>query len=193
MYRLAVSIAAAVLASALAAVGWTRAPSEVRRPTPGIRIVDVHPLHSPEPSLDGLITHTFAVRVALRGWTLLPYEPGVSARDNGSGAGHWRLYLDGRRLADNLGGQTTTYVRIDPGTHWLTADLSNADSTSLTNPLFAEPVILHVPRHMQCWQTGWRGGPERGMPIFTCHRGSRGRPARHPPHPLRTPRQLTLR
>jgi hypothetical protein len=161
-------LAVALAASAAAAVGWTRTPSASQPVAPSVRIIDVRPLQSPEPALRDLITHTFAVRVAIRGWTLLPYQPGVTARDNRLGAGHWRLYLDGWPLGDNFGAAHTTYAYLPPGTHWLAAELSNADSTSLHPAVWSEPVILHVPRHIRCWQTGWRGIPETGTPTFTC-------------------------
>jgi hypothetical protein len=156
----------AFVASAAAAIGWTR--SAFHPVAPSIQIVDVRPLHSPDPSLRDLITHTFAVRVAIRGWTLRPYQPGVTARDNRPAAGHWRLYLDGSPLGDNLGAGQTTYAYLPPGTHWLAAELSNADSSSLHTAVWSEPVIVHVPRRIRCWQAGWKGTPETGTPIFTC-------------------------
>jgi hypothetical protein len=160
------ALACALVASGAAVAGWARTP--VDRPAPSIRIVDVRPLRSPDPSLRGLITHTFAVRVAIDGFELLPYQPGVSARDNRRRAGHWRLYLDGHPLADNLGTEQHTYTYLPVGEHWLAAELSNADSTSLHPAVWSEPVILHVPRVIRCWQTGWSGTPETGTPTFTC-------------------------
>jgi hypothetical protein len=50
------------------------------------------------------------VRVAIGGFELLPYRPGVSAADNRAAAGHWRLFLDGQDLGDNLGSDTVTYT-----------------------------------------------------------------------------------
>jgi hypothetical protein len=141
-------------------------PGEHR--VPSIRIVDVRPLGSPDVTLRDLITHTVAVRVEIRGWTLLPYRPGATARDNRPGAGHWRLYLDGYHLGDTLGDERVSYVYVQPGTHWLAAELSNADSTSLDPAVWSEPVVLHVPRVIRCWQTGWHGTPETGTPRFTC-------------------------
>ena len=137
------------------------------RAAPSIRIDDVRPLQTSDEALRDLITHTFAVHVRISGWTLLPYQPGASARDNRAGAGHWRLYLDGRPLADNLGSSRRTYVYVSPGTHWIAAEISNADSTSLRPSIWSEPLILHVPRVVRCWQTGWRGSPATGTPTFT--------------------------
>jgi hypothetical protein len=157
-------------ASAAAAVGWARAPKTLVRAAPSIVIVDVRPLQTSDEVLRDLITHTFVVRVQISGWSLLAYQPGASARDNRRGAGHWRLYLDGQRLGDNLGSSSRTYAYVSPGTHWLAAELSNADSTSLRPAVWSEPVVLHVPRVVRCWQTGWRGDSETGTPKFTCHR-----------------------
>ena len=148
--------ACALAASAAAAVGWTRTPARPEGRAPAIRIADVRPLRSPDEALRDRITHTFAVHVAIRGWTLLPYEPGASASDNRPAAGHWRLYLDGQPLGDNLGDGHVSYVYLPPGTHWLAAELSNADSSSLDPAVWSEPVILRVPRVIRCWQTGWR-------------------------------------
>lgn len=164
--RNGIALALAVAGSAAGAVGWARAP--VVRAAPSVRIVDVRPLATSDADLRDQITHTFAVRVAIAGWRLLPYQPGVTAADNRVGAGHWRLYLDGQALADNLGADHVSYVYLPPGTHWLAAELSNADSTSLDPPVWSEPVVLYVPRFVRCWQTGWRGGPEKGTPVFTC-------------------------
>jgi hypothetical protein len=133
-------------------------PNHVERPARSIRIVDVRPLRISDPNLRDLITHTFAVRVPISGWTLLPYQPGSTASDNRLDAGHWRLYLDGGSLGDNFGSANVTYTSYpSPGTHWIAAELSNADDSSLDPPLWSEPVILHVPRVIRCWQTGWRG------------------------------------
>jgi hypothetical protein len=158
----------ALVGSAAATVGWARAPKTLVRSAPSIRIVDVRPLQTSDELLRELITHTFAVRVQITGWALLPYRPGATARDNRRGAGHWRLYLDGHPLGDNLGSSRRTYAYVSPGTHWMAAELSNADSTSLRPAVWSEPVILHVPRVVRCWQTGWRGVPETGTPRFTC-------------------------
>ena len=164
------AVLVALAASAGAAVGSARTPKTLVRAAPSIRIVDVRPLQTPDEVLRHLITHTFAVRVQISGWRLLPYQPGATARDNRRGAGHWRLYLDGHRLGDNLGSSRRTYAYVSPGTHWLAAELSNANSTSLRPEVWSEPVVLHVPRVVRCWQTGWRGNPETGSPKFTCHR-----------------------
>lgn len=157
----------AALATA-AGLGWSRAAAAQEAQAPSIRIVDVRPLRSPDTSLRDLITHTFAVRVAIDGWRLLPYQPGATAADNRRGAGHWRLYLDGVALGDNLGDTDVTYAYVRPGIHWMAAELSNANSTSLRPPVWSEPIILHVPERVRCWQTGWHGSPERGTPTFTC-------------------------
>jgi hypothetical protein len=162
------AVACALTASAAAAVGWARTPPPREGRAPSIRIVDVRPLRSPDAGLRDLITHTFAVRVATRAWTLLPYEAGATATDNRPGAGHWRLYLDGQPLGDNFGDEHVSYVYVPPGTHWLAAELGNADSTSLDPAVWSEPVILHVPRVIRCWQTGWRGTPETATPTFRC-------------------------
>jgi hypothetical protein len=168
---LSVTLAFALAASAAAAVGWERTPIHVERPARSIRIVDVRPLRIADPDLRDLITHTFAVRVATSDWELLPYQPGATASDNRPGAGHWRLYLDGASLGDNFGASPVTYTPyLSPGTHWIAAELSNADDTSLDPPLWSEPVILHVPRVIRCWQTGWRASSETGTPTFTCKR-----------------------
>jgi hypothetical protein len=165
---LALFLAVALAASAVATIGWTRKSSSSQPVAPSIRIVDVRPLRAPDASLRNMITHTFAVRVAIRGWTLLPYQPGATAGENRPGAGHWRLYRDGWPLGDNVGAGHTTYVILPPGTHWLAAELSNADSTSLHPAVWSEPIIAHVPRHIRCWQTGWHGSPENGTPMFRC-------------------------
>jgi hypothetical protein len=156
------------LAAAAAAIGWTRAPRAVAAPRPSIRIVNVRPLQTSDAKLRDLITHTFEVRVDIRGWALLPFRPGPTPRDNAPGAGHWRLYLDGRSLGDNFGPSHISYLIIRPGTHWLAAELSNADSTSVRPAIWSEPIILHVPRVVRCWQAGWHGTPERGTPRFAC-------------------------
>lgn len=170
-FALVLFLAVALVASAAAAIGWTRAPSASQPVAPSIRIVDVRPLRIADSNLRDLITHTFTVRVAIRGWTLLPYEPGVTAGANRSRAGHWRLYLDGGSLGDNFGNGHITYTPyLSPGTHWIAAELSNADATGLDSPVWSEPVILHVPRVIRCWQTGWRGSPETRTPTFTCKR-----------------------
>jgi hypothetical protein len=128
---LAPVVIVALAASAAAAVGWTRTAASSRPAAPTIRIVHIRPLRTSDPALRDLISHTFAIRVSIHGFRLLPYQPGVTADDNRPGAGHWRLYLDGQPLADNLGHEQTTYTSLPPGTHWLAAELSNADSTSL--------------------------------------------------------------
>jgi hypothetical protein len=164
--RIALTVAAA--ASAAAAAGWVRAPHAP--PHSWVQIVDVRPLETSDPDLRDRITHTFAVRIATAAWTLLPYKPGVTAEDNRHGAGHWRLYLDGHALADNLGSELVSYVYLAPGLHWIAAELSNADSTSLQPSVWSEPVLLHVPKVIRCWQTGWRGSSETGIPRFRCRR-----------------------
>jgi hypothetical protein len=120
-----------------------------------------------------VITHTFAVRVAIEGWRLLPYKPGQTGSDNRARAGHWRLYLDGLSLGDNFGGGRVTHAYLPPGAHWLAAELSNAGSTSLRPAVWSEPVVLHVPPVIRCWQTGWRGSPETGTPTFSCNHAAR--------------------
>jgi hypothetical protein len=148
------ALGCALAASAAAAVGWARTPARVERRVPSIEVVDIRPLRSPEPVLRDLFTHTAAVRVAIHGWKLLPCQPGASARDNRPAAGHWRLYLDGFSLGDNFGDEYVTYTPyLRPGTHWMAAELSNADSTSLDPAVWSEPVVVHVPRVIRCWQT----------------------------------------
>lgn len=164
----AVVLALLLGSAAAAAAGFAR-PS-TRRAAPSLRITDVRPLFTSDVALRSLITHTFAVRVAIAGWRLLPYEPGVTAADNRAGAGHWRLYLDGHALADNLGSSPVTYVYLTAGLHWLAAELSNADATSLEPPVWSEPVVLHVPRVIRCWQTGWHASAGHGVPRFRCLR-----------------------
>ncbi len=164
------AVLVALTASTAATLGWARAPRTLARAAPSIRIVDVRPLQTSDEGLRDLITHTFAVRVQISGWTLLPYRPGATTLDNRRDAGHWRLNLDGHTLDDNLGSSRRTYVYVSPGTHWMAAELSNADSTSLRRAIWSEPVILHVPRVQRCWQTGWRGSPETGTPRFACNR-----------------------
>lgn len=154
-------------ASAAAAIGWTSA-SGGRAALPSIRIVDVRPLQTSDANLRDLITHTFKVRVAISGWSLLTYAAGARRSNKRAGAGHWRLYLDGRSLGDTYGKTTVTYTPyLVPGEHWVAAELTNGDGTSLEPPVWSEPVILHVPRTIRCWQTGWRGS-DRGTPTFTC-------------------------
>jgi hypothetical protein len=167
-----VAVLVALSASTAAALGWARAPRKLVRAAPSIRIVDLRPLQTSNASLRDIITHTVAIQVATRNWRLLPYRPGATARDNGRYAGHWRLYLDGHSLGDNFGAARVSYATLPPGTHWLAAELSNADSTSLRPAVWSEPVILHVPRVVRCWQTGWRGSPETGSPRFACNRNS---------------------
>jgi hypothetical protein len=172
------AVAVAIAAAAGAAVGWTRPDAAVQPPAPSIRIVDVRPLRTSDASVRDLITHTFAVRVAIRGWTLLPYRPGATARHNRTRAGHWRLYVDGSLLGDMFGSSTVSYTGyLAPGTHWLAAELSNADRTSLFPAVWSEPVIVRVPRTVRCWQTGWRGTPETGTPTFSCGAAIRPKPS----------------
>jgi hypothetical protein len=164
-----VPIIVALAASAAAASGWARTPASVEARRVSIRIVDVRPLQTSDATLRNVISHTFAVRVAIRGWKLLPYKAGATAGDNRGGAGHWRLYVDGFSLGENFGRAQVTYTRyLSPGVHWIAAELSYADGSSLSPPIWSEPVILHVPRVVRCWQSGWRGSPERGTPSFTC-------------------------
>lgn len=149
---------------AVAAAGWTR---ETSRPRTAIAITDVRPLRVSEPSLHRTASHYFAVRVAVDGWTLLPYEPGTVAAPRDGG--HWRLYLDGHRLGESYGTAGLAYTPyLTPGTHWIAAELTNIDSTSLTPPVWSEPVVLHVPRRIRCWQTGWHGTPDTGTPRYNC-------------------------
>jgi hypothetical protein len=160
----------AVAAATFAALGWTRTAEPVQRPAPSIRIVDVRPLHTSDAGLRDFVTHTFELHVAITGWRLLPYRPGATASDNRPGAGHWRLYLDGYSLGDNFGSSAVSYIGyLTPGTHWLAAELSNADSSSLQPAAWSEPIVLHVPRVLRCWQDGWRGSPELGTPRFRCN------------------------
>jgi hypothetical protein len=142
-----VSLLLALTASAAAALGWGRAPRTVVRTAPSVRIDEIRPLRTSDEGVRDLITHTFAVRVRIAGWALLPFRPGTTAADNRRGAGHWRLYLDGQALGDNLGAGRRTYVYMSPGAHWLAAELSNADSTSLRPAVWSEPVTVHVPRY----------------------------------------------
>jgi hypothetical protein len=157
----------AVAATGSAAVGWTRNPAP-SQPRPSVRIVDVQPLSTTDAALRDVITHTFAVRVRIRGWKLLPYVPG--ARGPGRHrAGHWRLFLDGRSLGTNYGAERVTYTGyLPPGTHWIAAELTDAAGASVGPALWSEPVVLHVPRVVRCRQSGWRGSPETGTPTFTC-------------------------
>jgi hypothetical protein len=167
------ALALAVAASVAALVGWTKAATSSVERAPSVRIVDVRPLRTRDAALHDLITHTFAVRVAITGWTLLPYRPGATASDNRRRSGHWRLYLDGRSLGDSYGASRVVYTPyLTPGAHWIAAELSNADSSSLDPAVWSEPVILHVPRIMRCWQTGWHGTPETGTPRFKCNRSA---------------------
>jgi hypothetical protein len=165
-------LAVTLAGSAAALVAWSKGPTRIL-PQPSIRIVAVRPLRTHDPALRNLITHTFSVRVAIHGWILLPYQPGAAARDNRARAGHWRLYLDGRSLGDNYGTSRLAYTPyLHAGEHWLAAELSNADSSSLDPAIWSEPVLLHVPRILRCWQTGWQGTPETGTPQFTCNRST---------------------
>jgi hypothetical protein len=178
---IAVALVVSLAASAAAALGWARPAMHVERPARSIRIIDVRPLRTSDPGLRDLITHTFAVRVAIRGWKLLPHRPGATASDNRPRAGHWRLYLDGFSLGDDFGDAQVTYTPyLTPGTHWIAAELSNADATSLHPAVWSEPVVLHVPRVIRCWQTGWRGPLAAGTPTFTCKRGAVRRLPRAP-------------
>lgn len=173
--RNGVTLAIAFAASITALFGWVRAPGE--HPVLSVRIVDVRPLATSDAALRDRISHTFSVRVRITGWKLLSYQPGVTHADNEPGAGHWRLYLDGHPLGDNLGNDHVTYAYVPPGTHWIAAELSNADSTSLRPAVWSEPVILHVPRIVHWWQSGWHGSPEGGTPLFACRDGQRPHPA----------------
>lgn len=159
----------AFAASVAAAVGWARTPARDPVRAPSIAIVDVRPLQTDDPNLRDLITHTFAVRVSITGWRLLPYLPGAGAADNRRDAGHWRLYIDGHSLGESYGSDSVSYTRyLRPGTHWVAAELTNADSTSLRAPVWSEPVVLQVPRVIRCWQSGWRGPSTRRTPTFRC-------------------------
>lgn len=166
--RSRIAVAIALGASAAAAVAWTR-DAPPAPPAPSIKIVDVRPLWTPDAGLRDFVTHVAKVRVAITGWGLLPYHPGASARDNRPHAGHWRLYLDGYSLGDTQGRSTVSYTTyLPPGTHWLAAELSNADGTSPRPPVWSEPVTVDVPRVVRCWQTGWRGPIRR----LTCRIGT---------------------
>jgi hypothetical protein len=125
-------------------------------------------------ALRNLITHTFEVRVEIAGWRLLPYLPGAQASDNRPRAGHWRLYLDGRSLGDNYGGSKVSHTYVTPGTHWIAAELTNHDGTQLESAVWSEPVLLHVPRVVRCWQTGWQGSRQTGTASFACNGGKSG-------------------
>ena len=161
----------AALAAASAAVGWTRSPAP-SRPQPSVSIVDVQPLSTDDAALRDVITHTFAVRVRIRGWKLLPYVPGARGPGPHS-AGHWRLFLDGRSLGTNYGAERVTYTGyLPPGTHWIAAELTDAAGASVEPPVWSEPVLLHVPRIVRCRQSGWRGSPETGTPTFRCGSGA---------------------
>lgn len=176
---LSAALVFALAASAAAALGWATRPASVEQGRVSVRIVDVRPLQTSDPLLRDLITHTFAVRVAISAWKLLPYQPGATARDNRPGAGHWRLYLDGASLGDNFGPSQVTYTPyLSPGTHWIAVELSKADGSRLSPAIWSEPVILYVPRVLRCWQTGWHGAPETGTPRFTCERHARSSAAR---------------
>jgi hypothetical protein len=132
-------------ATIAAVTGWTRDPAS-RAEKRWITIRDVRPLHTDDPNLRNLITHTYAVRVSIAGWGLLPYRPGASADSNRPDAGHWRLYLNGHSLGDEYGDTRVSYTTyLPPGTHWIAAELSNADGTSLRPSVWSEPVLLHVP------------------------------------------------
>jgi hypothetical protein len=144
-----------VAASSAALATWLDAPPS-DAPAPSVRIVDIRPLRSTNAELRDLVSHTFAVRVRIDEWTLLPSKPDATARDNRRGEGHWRLYLDGRPLGNSSGDALVSYVYLSPGQHWIAAELSQADSTSLDPPVWSEPLILHVPRVISCWQSVMR-------------------------------------
>jgi hypothetical protein len=134
------------VATVAAVAGWTREPGERRMRAPSIAIRDIRPLQTDDANLRDLITHTFAVRVAVAGWRLVPYRPGIGPAGNVAGSGHWRLYVDGHPLGDTYGPERVSYTPyLPPGTHWIAAELSNADSTSLRTPVWSEPVVLNVP------------------------------------------------
>jgi hypothetical protein len=155
-----------VAASSAAVVSWIDARKE--GPAPSIHIVGVRPLQSTNSDVRDLISHTFAVRVRVDDWTLLPHEPDVTAHDNRNGQGHWRLYLDGRPLGNITGDTLVSYVYLIPGEHWIAAELKRADSTSLDPPVWSEPVILHVPRVISCWQAATRGAVVSGRSKNSC-------------------------
>jgi hypothetical protein len=79
----------------------------------------------------------------------------------------------GHYLPDSLGNATITYTPyLTPGTHWIAAELSNSDPTSLRPPVWPETVVLHVPRAIRCWPTRWRGTPGHGTPTSPVSRCS---------------------
>lgn len=161
--------AVAAAAIVLAGAGWMRSPARQARPVRSISIVDVRPLRLDDPALRPITSHLFAVRVATPGWTLLRYKPGATAADNRADAGHWRLYLDGHPLGNSYGSSHVGYTPyLTPGTHWIAAELRNIDSSRLGPAVWSEPVVLHVPEVIRCWQTGWNGTRETGIPLFTC-------------------------
>lgn len=146
--RFAILGSASLLVAALAAVtGWARDPTTVRLQRPSIAIVDVRPVQTDDPNLRDQFRHFLTVRVSIVGWRLLPYRPGAAAADNRPDAGHWRLYLDGWPLGDSYGDARVSYTPyVTTGAHWIAAELSNADGTSLRTPIWSEPVLLRVPR-----------------------------------------------
>jgi hypothetical protein len=54
-------------------------------------------------------------------------------------------HLDGRSLGDQCQSTVSYTTYLPPGTHWIAAELSNADGTSLRPSVWSEPVVLHVP------------------------------------------------
>jgi hypothetical protein len=131
---------------ATAVAGWTANLTRADWPRPSISIVDVRPLRTSDPALRSLLSHEFAVRVAIKGWKLYPYLPAATAKDNHRDGGKWRLYLDGAPLGDgDLPVLHTPY--LTPGTHWIAAELRNVDQTGLSPSIWSEPVTLYVPKH----------------------------------------------
>ncbi len=131
-----------VLAAALAAGGWARAPGGAR---PTIAIADVRPLVLPAGP-----THYFAVRVRTRGWRLERSSPEVSGLDAAPHLRHWRLYLDGHPIADTFTDVFDTPY-LEPGTHWIAAELRGPDHERLQPDVWSEPVVLQVPKTIRCW------------------------------------------
>jgi hypothetical protein len=145
MIRIA-TIALLAAAFAAAAIGWSRGRPPLP-PTPAaqsIRIVDVQPLRTSDPNLRDLLAHHLAVRVRKT-------------------AARWSLYVDGQPFDESTAPVLHTPY-LTPGTHWIAARLQRGGG------VWSEPVVLHVPRVMRCWQTGWDGGAETGTPRFRCRR-----------------------
>ena len=119
-----------VIATLLAAT-LAAVPAAWACPAHTIRIVDVRPLATSDPNLEQLIAHHFAVRVE-------------------TGAARWRLFLDGNPIEESASKVIDTPYLV-PGTHWIAAQLRHGN-------VWSEPVVLHVPKTVRCWQTGARPG-----------------------------------